>query len=124
MNPPGARPGSYWDYEGSILHLEAAPDTPSRVFYVYRPSSAMSATGAHPGDLFFSGRRVGDRYEGTAYVFAGRCGRFAYSVVGSVRNGDRTIAISGSKPTVDPSSCRQSSPVLTQFELTYQFRVN
>jgi hypothetical protein len=124
MNPSGARPGSYWDYGGSIMHLEAVPDTPSRVFYVYRPSSAMSAMGAHPGDLFFSGRRIGDRYEGTAYVYAGRCGRFPYSVTGSVQFGDQTIIISGRKPNIDQTSCRIDGYVSTQLVLQYQFRIN
>jgi hypothetical protein len=124
MNPPAARPGSYWDYGGSIMHLEAMPDTSSRVLYVYRPSSAMSAMGAHPGDLFFSGRRNGDRYEGTAYVYAGRCGKFPYPVTGSVENGDQTIVISGRKPNIDQTSCRIDGYVSTQFELKYQFRIN
>jgi hypothetical protein len=122
--PPAARPGSYWDYGGSIVHLDAVPQSSSRVFYVYRPNSALSASGARPGDLLFSGRRIGDRYEGTAYVFAGRCGRFPYSVVGSVGNGDQTVTISGRKPAIDPSSCRVSGSAFTQFELRYQYRVN
>jgi hypothetical protein len=122
--PPAARPGSYWYYEGSILHLEAVPDRPSRIFRVYRPSSAMSAMGARQGEVFFSGRRTGDRYEGTAYAFAGGCGRLPYPVVGSVLDDQRTIAMSGEKPMVDLSSCQKRPPVFTQFQLRYQFRID
>jgi hypothetical protein len=119
----GRLPGSYWDYEGSLLRLDATPDSRSRVFYVYRPNGAMKAEGAQPGELFFTGQRIGNRYEGTAYAFAGRCGRFAYPVVGNILD-DRTIMISGQKPNIDPSSCQRRTPVVTQFELQYRFRVD
>jgi hypothetical protein len=121
---PPARAGTYWESEGSLLHLVAERDQPSRVFYFYRPSSAMSAAGARPGEVFFSGRRSRDRYEGTAWAFAGRCGKFPYSVTGSVRDGDQTVVISGNKPSIDPSSCRMGPSVFTQFELRYQFRLD
>jgi hypothetical protein len=119
----GRLPGTYWDYEGSLLRLGATPDSRSRVFYVYRPNGAMKAEGAQPGELFFTGQRIGNRYEGTAYAFAGRCGRFPYPVVGKVLD-DRTVVISGQKPNIDPSSCQSRTPAFTQFELQYRFRVD
>jgi hypothetical protein len=124
VTPQPARPGSYWNYEGSTLHLQATPDHPSRIFYMYEPSSAMSAMGAKPGDLFFEGRRSGHRYEGTAYVFAGRCGRRPYSVTGTVGSDDRSVLMSGQKPEFDPTNCQERRRVFTQFELTYKYRLD
>jgi hypothetical protein len=117
------RKGSYWDFEGSILHLEGLPANGPRVLSVYRPNGVMSAMGAHSGDLFFTGQRIGNKYKGTAYEFAGTCGNFPYLVEGNVLN-DTIVVLSGMKPTINRSNCRIIGTTSTELELTYKYRVD
>jgi uncharacterized caspase-like protein len=118
------RPGSMWDLEGSTVYLEGVPNSPARKFYFCQPTAAVRASGVRAGSLLFDGRRTGSSYSGTAYVAAGRCGQFSYSVTGQVTNGDRTVVITGRQPNVDESTCKITSFRDRRLELTYQRRVN
>jgi hypothetical protein len=114
--------GSLWDMDGSSLVLKA--DGKNRIgerqFYFCRPDSSASAEGAQPGALLFTGRRSGNRYNGTAYVHAGNCGAFPYSVSGDVFNGDLGVTLSGARPVIDMSTCKVSSSRETQLTLNYK----
>src|SRR5262249_16126949 len=68
---------SYWQHNGSILCLVAEGD--SRSFFYDKPEA-----GVRKSDLLFSGRAVGLKYIGTAYLFKGRCGKFEYEVRGNI----------------------------------------
>jgi hypothetical protein len=118
------RPGSYWDLDGSLVHLEGSGRDPARRIYYNQPTETASAGGAVPGTLLFSGRRNGDRYEGTAYVLAARCGSFPYDVGGRVTNSDLEIVLTGNAPRIDPSTCRVTSYRRQTLTLVYRYRVN
>ena len=119
------RSGSLWDVSGSVVFLEGTPTSTARKFYYCQPNGSVRASGARSGSLLFSGRRSGNRYEGTAYVFAGRCGAFSYSVTGDVSNGDRTVTISGRRPRVDESTCQVSGGgEYISLQFNYRSRVN
>ena len=61
----------------------------------------MIEAGSKPGDLLFSGKAVGMQYVGRAYIFAGRCGKFAYEVRGNILNDYRQVELQGQAPRVD-----------------------
>src|ERR1019366_2721307 len=61
-----------WDHNGSIVYLVAQGRF--RKFYYKEPRSGMVSAGAKPGSLLFDGEVIGDQYQGTAYIFNGRCG--------------------------------------------------
>ncbi|WP_134495881.1 toll/interleukin-1 receptor domain-containing protein [Microvirga pakistanensis] len=100
--PPSPR--SYWSVGQSLAFLEATG--PLRQFFLVKPGPDLNLQGAEPGSLLFEGRREGNTYHGKAYVFAGRCGRFAYDVQGEVLNADRTVALMGKAPQVDTDVCQ------------------
>jgi hypothetical protein len=110
--------GSLWDMDGSSVVLKA--DASERKFYFCRPDGSASTEGARPGALLFTGRRSGNRYNGTAYVHAGNCGAFPYSVSGNVFNGDQGVTLSGARPVIDMSTCKVSSSRETQLTLNYK----
>jgi hypothetical protein len=57
------------------------------------------------GTLLFAGRKSGDNYSGTAYVFSERCGASGYSVSGPVAPDQRSVTMYGKAPRTD-ASCR------------------
>jgi hypothetical protein len=93
---PAPSGGSFWNHNGSLMRLET--DGSDRRFYYERPRPGMIAQGARKGALLFDGIRVGERYEGTAYIFSKRCGVFPYAVSGSVEDGDRRVVMRGRAP--------------------------
>jgi hypothetical protein len=101
--PPSPR--SHWIVGQSVVFLEAAG--PVRQFYFVKPSPDLMALGARPGTLLFEGRKEGDKYQGKAYVFAGRCGKLAYDAQGDVLNDLRTVDLRGNAPQIDQAVCRQ-----------------
>src|SRR5580704_8944938 len=114
--PPSPR--SYWDYNKSLVYLEASGD--SRKFVFVEPNEDLLAQGAQPGTLLFEGRRSGDMYDGRAYVFAGDCGPIPYNVRGAVLNSDQTVEVTGKAPIVDPKTCQQTN--LHDERLVFNFR--
>ncbi|TGE00620.1 hypothetical protein [Methylobacterium nonmethylotrophicum] len=107
--PAEARPvrsgGSLWEHNSSVVSLEAAGN--QRRFYYHRPRAGMGEAGARPGSLLFEGIRSGNRYHGTAYIFAGRCGTYPYRVSGTVIQ-DREVVMRGMAPRIDRSDCQVS----------------
>ena len=61
---------SYWTHNGSVVYLTA--EGAKRSFFYHVPRPGVRDAGAKPGALLFEGKREGQSYSGTAYVFAGR----------------------------------------------------
>lgn len=99
---PASRAASFWDHNSSVVALEASGNR--RRFVYHHPRRGMAEAGARPGSLLFEGARMRDSYSGTAYVFAGRCGRYDYPVSGIVQN-DRRVVMNGLAPRIDPRDC-------------------
>jgi hypothetical protein len=106
--------GNLWDHNGSVVSLEANGAT--RKFYYRTPRPGLPATS---GALLFSGRKEGDRYSGTAYVFSPKCGARGYPVSGPVAGDQRTVTLYGQAPHVD-SNCRVTSHRDDMLVFTYQ----
>lgn len=102
-----ARPQtSFWDHNGSLMRLAADGDR--RKFYYEKPSSRMARAVSVVDNLLFSGRKVGNRYEGTAYVYASRCGRkYGYQVSGEISGDGKRVVVRGAAPVI-ASNCRVS----------------
>lgn len=97
----GGRP--FWLHNGSILRLEAGKDR--RRFTYEVPRKGMREAGAKRGTLLFEGERKGDRYEGTAYVFAKGCAPAPYRVTGNVSLDEQRITMTGQAPRI-AEGCR------------------
>lgn len=97
------RARSLWAHNNSVVALEAQGNV--RRFYYHRPRAGMAAAGARPGSLLFEGARSGNRYIGTAHLFAGACGVYGYDVSGDVI-ADRRVVIQGMAPRVSQDDCR------------------
>jgi hypothetical protein len=91
---------SLWDHNGSIVSLEASGA--DRKFYYQTPRAGMPVS---PGTLLFEGRRNGNRYSGTAYIFSKACGSQGYAVSGNVSADDRRVTMQGKAPRRD-TACR------------------
>lgn len=94
--------GSIWRHNGSLVRLESSGAI--RRFVYHQVREGMRQAGVKPGDVLFEGRRTGNAYVGTAYVFDRLCGPTAYRVSGPVIN-DTRIAVSGKAPRVDQKRC-------------------
>jgi hypothetical protein len=106
----------YWNHNGSSLKLEAT--NAMRRFVYIEPREGLKEVGVKQGTLAFQGKRIGNIYKGTAYVFSQKCGAIGFSVKGLVAKDDRSITMKGYAPYVN-SECRISGgreAVLT-FEL-------
>lgn len=100
---PGRQDGNetiaYWSHNGSVMMLEANGE--ARIFSYDKPRSGMRKAGAKRGDILFEGKRQGDRYFGTAYIFSKTCGRKPYAVSGNVEEGERAVVLEGEAPLLD-----------------------
>ena len=94
-----------WDHNGSFVILRANPNDPKREFYYENPRKSLLPLGVKKGTLLFSGKRKGNEYLGTAYVFNKQCGALLYQVHGPVSQDQRLVTLYGQAPRVD-SNCR------------------
>lgn len=90
---------SYWNHNGSMMYLRA--EGPFREFYYQAPKRGMLAVGARPGTLLFSGRAMGQRYDGVAYIFSRDCGPLGYRVTGPILDNDSRVLLRGMAPRVN-----------------------
>lgn len=61
----------------------------------------MIKVGVHAGTLLFDGSSNGNEYNGIAYIFDGRCGRYPYEVHGPILEGGSRVLLHGDAPVVD-----------------------
>ncbi len=101
--PPAEQGNGLWMHNGSIMRLEASGDRRRFVYEV--PRKGMRAVGAAEGTLLFEGERDGERYRGTARVFAKGCRPATYKVEGSVSADERTVVLTGRAPRI-ADNCR------------------
>jgi len=94
---------SHWSHNGSSLYLVAEGDR--RRFYYEAPRPGIATQGVERGTLLFDGQRVGNNYQGTAYVFDRQCGKFPYAVSGAVSEGSKRIVMYGRAPQPN-ASCK------------------
>ncbi|MGI9522453.1 MAG: hypothetical protein ACR2PG_12470 [Hyphomicrobiaceae bacterium] len=102
VQKPGVRGGTLWFHEGSVVRITA--DGMRRRITFERPHTKLTGRGASPGKILFEGRRNGNRYNGTAYVFTKSCGKFGYDVLGIVKKGETQLQLEGRAPRLD-STC-------------------
>jgi hypothetical protein len=88
-----------WDHNGSQVYLSSSG--PLRQFRYQAPVSDLLQLGVQPGTLLFDGRRNGNQYSGTAYVFSKLCGALPYAVAGPVSPDERTVTMYGKAPLVN-----------------------
>lgn len=89
---------STWMHNGSVIRLEADGD--GRRLTYHKPRTGMRKAGAVEGSLLFEGKRLGDRYEGVAFIFAAGCKPEPYDVTGVVSDDDRKITLIGRAPRI------------------------
>jgi formylglycine-generating enzyme required for sulfatase activity len=87
---------SLWDHNGSVVSLEA--NGAIRKFHYTKPKPGLPVTN---GTLLFDGRKDGNNYSGTAYIFNRKCGPRGYSVSGPVSEDQRTVTMRGQAPRLD-----------------------
>jgi hypothetical protein len=86
-------------HNGSVVRLSASGS--KRDFYYVSPRQGLLDVGVRPGELLFTGKRSGNAYAGTAYIFNKRCGPIGYAVSGEVGQDDRSVTMRGQAPKVD-----------------------
>jgi Trypsin len=89
----------HWTHNGSIVRLSASGT--KRDFYYVAPRQGLLDVGVRSGTLLFSGRRSGNSYSGTAYIFNNRCGPIGYAVTGDVGSDDKSVTLHGQVPRLD-----------------------
>jgi hypothetical protein len=85
------------------MDLEA--EGASRKFVYRTPRSSLLEIGIAKGVVLFVGKRKGDQYAGTAYMFSRSCGKRPFEVSGPVSADQRSVTMYGKKPILD-SNCR------------------
>jgi hypothetical protein len=108
-----------WSHNGSVMRLEANGE--ARIFSYENPRPGMRNAGAKQGDIVFEGKRVGQTYSGTAYIFSKDCGRTAYPVTGSVLPGDRGVVLEGDAPVLG-KGCKQTATRHDRLQFDYVAR--
>jgi hypothetical protein len=103
-NPPAIQfildYNSFWDHNGSRMGLVAQGT--QRQFHYVVPRTALAERGVTPGTLLFEGERIGNRYAGTARIFATpQCGVFTYNVEGPISADQRSVTMFGRAPRVN-----------------------
>jgi hypothetical protein len=90
---------TYWDHNGSKMRLIASAT--DRQFVYYEPRQGMIDVGVRAGTVLFSGKRQGNSYSGSAYIFTPHCGTLRYEVTGTVSEDDRQVTLHGNVPTTN-----------------------
>jgi hypothetical protein len=92
---PGAA-GSLWEHNGSLLQLRE--EGTLRSFRYSRPRAELKKAGVEDGTVLFEGKKIGNRFSGTAYRFSKGCGAIGYAVEGAVSPNTRGLRLSGRAP--------------------------
>lgn len=100
----GAVTQSVWDHNGSDMLLRA--DGQRRVFTYLKPRPGIAQAGVKEGDLLIAGKRVGFRFEGTAYIFKPGCPPAGYFVSGQIDPQKQTeLVLTGKAPVRVNNGC-------------------
>jgi hypothetical protein len=91
-----AQAQSQWNHNGSVVTLIAKAASRQFVYAKPRPGLPVSS-----GTLLFTGKRTGNKYSGSAYVFSSKCGPLAYPVNGEVSADERNVTLFGVAPLPD-----------------------
>lgn len=91
-------PTPLWEHNGSTVKLLA--DGANRSFFYENPRPGLVERGVSAGTLLFTGKKSGNSYSGTAYVFT-RCGKRPYQVSGNVTADQRQVTLFGKAPVTD-----------------------
>lgn len=95
-----------WNHNGSTMRLVA--DGASRKFLYETPRTELEAVGVRNGTMLFYGKKSGDSYSGTAYIFSRNCGAKAFAVSGPVATDQRSVTLYGKAPQLG-GNCAISS---------------
>jgi hypothetical protein len=96
---------SYWMHNGSLVKM-IRQGASVRLIYE-NPRQGMREEGVTRGTLLFEGQASDSSYDGTAYVFSGRCGTsFPYQVTGEVRQEGMEVRLFGKAPNLISPDCR------------------
>jgi len=90
---------SFWNHNGSLMYLVA--DGATRRFYYERPRDGIGQVGVQYGTLLFEGRKDGNTYSGTAFIFSSACGATPYQVSGTVSADDQQVTLYGQAPRLN-----------------------
>ena len=80
-------------------------------FFYVKPSPALKAEGAKFGTIVFEGKLANQKYVGTAYSFAGGCGRTPFQASGAIVDDNKRLELLGHRPRLD-KSCKVVSSEL------------
>jgi hypothetical protein len=92
---PGAA-DSVWEHNGSTLQLRE--EGTLRSFRYSNPRAELKKAGVEDGTVLFEGKKIGDRFSGTAYRFSRGCGAVGYEVKGAVSPSVGALTLSGRAP--------------------------
>jgi FtsZ-interacting cell division protein YlmF len=97
-SPPQQSASSYWMHNNSLVMMSRSG---TGIRFVYEnPRQGMRDEGVTQGTLLFEGRASGNTYNGTAYVFSGRCGTsFPYPVTGNMTPDGTQLRLIGQAPS-------------------------
>ena len=101
------QPSSYWRHNNSIVGLYA--DGEFRQFRYEQPRQGMLDEGVRKGTILFKGKKAGDAYRGTAYVFSQRCSATPYSVSGTLSADSQQIVLTGQAPANLNARCQPTT---------------
>ena len=90
---------SHWQHNGSLMYL--VTNGVGREFFYQRPRDGLTANGVAEDTLLFNGQVVNGSYVGTARIFRGRCGQFAYRVSGPISDNGRRVVMRGEAPRIN-----------------------
>lgn len=107
--------GALWTHNGSVMRLET--DGNRRLFVYETPRPGIVKAGAKRGDVVFDGKRDGEVYRGTAYIFSKTCGAQSYPVNGTVSADERSVTLEGLAPVLG-SDCnlKDGKPDVLRFD--------
>ena len=95
---------SFWNHNGSVMRLTA--DGNNREFTYEEPTDRMIGAGVTTGTVLFTGKRTGNRYSGTAYVFSKDCDApLPYKVSGTVQKNETKVVMTGTRKSYG-AGCR------------------
>jgi serine/threonine protein kinase len=114
-DPP--RGTSIWNHNGSLVYLSA--NGASRRFYYERPRDGLLPLGVQRGTLLFEGRKEGNRYSGTAYIFTRNCSPAPYEVSGPISPNDEQVTMHGRAPLLN-AACQTTGYRDDVLVFTYQ----